>query len=151
MTEDDYILTLSKVLNNHSGTVSLQIPKLLELLPESATRLDLEIFPSQEGDGFFSIHASVDGPDLYVINKSISMHASLFESKHTENGIEPPIPIVDPFNTDYPVNDILVDCAAAWIKRIWESLSHIDCPIPVMIVGHDDYGTITPVEIHSGN
>lgn len=150
MTEEEFIAELSTVLAGHTEIARDQISKLLESLPETATRLNLEIFPAQDGDGFFTIGANVDGPDLYVINKAIRAHADLFDAKYTDHGVDPPIPIVDAFNVDYPVNDIIVDCAAKWLQSVWESLGHVTCPIPVEVVGHDDYGTVTPVELHSG-
>lgn len=150
MTEDEFIAKLSAALQNHTETARAQIPRLLASLPQRATQLDLQIFPAQDGDGFFTIRASVDGPDLYVINKAIDANADLFDAKYTANGVDPPIPIVDPFDVDYPVNDIIVDYVAKWLKDVWRSLDDVDCPIPVVVIGHDDYGTVTPVELHSG-
>ena len=150
MTEDEFIADLSASLDRHSHAVRSQLLRLLAAIPARATRLDLQVFPAQDGDGFFTIRASVDGPDLYVINKSIDAHADLFDPKYTETGVEPPIPIVDPFDVEYPVNDIVVDCAAKWLENAWRSLGTVDCPIPVAVVGHDDFGTVTPVVLHTG-
>lgn len=150
MTESEFTAELSSLLAQHSDAVRTKLPLLLASLPERATRLDLQVFPAQDGDGFFTVRASVDGPDLYVINKAIDEHAELFDAKYTEAGVEPPIPIVDPFDVDYPVNDIVVDCAAVWLQSVWQSLDAVDCRMPVVIVGHDDYGTKTPIELHSG-
>ena len=150
MSEDEFIAELSAAFEKHTDAARAQLPCLLAAIPERATQLDLQVFPAQDGDGFFTIRASVDGPDLYVINKAIDAHADLFDAKYTESGIPPPIPIVDPFDVDYPVNDIIVDYAARWLQNVWQSLGEVDSPIPVVIVGHDDYGTVTPVELHAG-
>ncbi|MCE9556825.1 MAG: DUF6389 family protein [Planctomycetes bacterium] len=150
MTELEFIAELTTVLERHSDSARTLISELLASLPDRATRLDLVIFPSQDADGFFTVAASVDGPDLYVINKAIRGHAELFGPKHTESGVEPPIPIVDSDDVDYSVNDIVVDCAAKWLQTIWQSIGNVQCRIPVVIVGHDDYGTITPINLHSG-
>jgi hypothetical protein len=150
MTESEFIAELSEVLAGHSNDARSKLTLLLESLPKQATRLDLEIFPSQDGDGFFTIRASVHGPDLYVINKAIKSNAQLFDAKHKEDGVVPPIPIVNPFAVDYSVNDIVVDCAAKWLNGVWESLGTVSCSIPVQIIGHDDNGTATPIELHSG-
>ena len=69
MSEEEFIAELLKSLEKHSDNAREQIPRLIESLPQTATRLDLQIFPAQDGDGIFNIRASVDGPDLYVINK----------------------------------------------------------------------------------
>ncbi|TWT81718.1 hypothetical protein CA13_31710 [Planctomycetes bacterium CA13] len=150
MTESEFIAELTGALDGQSDAARTQIPLLLASLPDAATRLDLQIFPAQDGDGFFTVRASVDGPNLYVINKSIDAHADLFDAKYTEDGVQPPIPIVDCFDVDYPVNDIVVDCAAKWLQTVWHSFGDIKCNIPVVVVGHDDYGTVTPIELHSG-
>ena len=150
MTESEYTTELTTILDGQSDAARTQIPLLLASLPATATRLDFQIFPAQDGDGFFNVRASVDGPDLYVINKSIDAHADLFDAKYTENGIQPPIPIFDCFDVDYPVNDIVVDCAARWLQSVWQSLGNVNCAIQVVIVGHDDNGTVTPIELHSG-
>ena len=151
MSEDEFIAELSASLERQSDNAREQIPRLIGSIPQTATRLDLQIFPAQDADGFFNIRASVDGPDLYVINKAIDAHADIFDAKYTEHGIEPRIPTVDPFDVEYEVNDIVVDCAAKWLQNVWTSLGRIDCSVPVVVVGHDDYGTTTPVELHSGS
>ncbi|EMI46296.1 DUF6389 family protein [Rhodopirellula sp. SWK7] len=150
MTESEFIAELTAALDRQSEPVRAQLPQLLAALPERATRLDLEIFPAQDGDGFFTVRASVDGPDLYVINKAIGSHAALFDTKYTESGVEPPIPIVDCFDVDYPVNHIIVDCTAKWLQSVWQSLRDVHCRVPVLVVGHEGYGTATPIELHPG-
>lgn len=149
MTEEEFIAELSSVLADETTAARDTLSQLLKALPERATRLDLEIFPAQDGDGFFNIRASVDGPDLHVINKAIAQHANLFDAMYTETGVQPPIPLVDSFDVDYPVNDIIVDCAAQWLESVWNSLGDARCRVPVVIVGHEDYGTITPVELNA--
>ena len=57
---------------------------------------------------------------------------------------------MDPFDVEYEVNDIVIDSAAKWLQEVWASLGNIVCSIPVVVVGHDDYGTLTPMEIYSG-
>ena len=61
--------------------------------------------------------------------------------------IEPYIPTVDPFDIDFEANNIVVDCSAKWLAKLWSQLNTKDVQIPVLIVGHDDYGTITPVRL----
>ena len=151
MSKDEFIAELLASLETHTDIAREQIPRLLKSLPQDATRLDLQVFPAQDGDGFFSIRASVEGPDRFVINKAIDAHADLFDARYTENGIQPHIPIVDPFDVEYEVNDIVVDCAAKWLQDVWASLGKVDCSIPVVVVGHDDYGTVTPVTLRSVN
>jgi hypothetical protein len=116
-------------------------------IPEKAKQLNFEIFPDQDGDGFFSIRANLEGSDLYVLNKAIDDVADIFDPKYINGEIVPYIPTVDPFDVDYEVNNVVVDCAAKWISALWETLDNSNVHIPVFVVGHDDYGTITPLKL----
>ena len=149
-TEQEFVADLTQVLSRYTDTVRVKITRLLSNLPDQAIHLNFEVFASQDADGFFTIRANLDGPNLYVFNQAIASYAALFDTHYAETGIEPTIPLVDPFDVDYPVNDIIVDCTANWLKDVWQSLVDMKCTIPVMIIGHDDYGTVTPIEIHTG-
>lgn len=149
MTEAEYVDQLQAVLSQHSTAAAARIANLLKAIPAEAKQLDLEIFPGQDEDGFFTIRASLDGPDLYVLNKAIADQADFFDVRYTDFGVEPPIPLVNA--PGFPVNDVLVDCAAAWLQGVWESLGSVECRVPVWIVAHDDYGTLTPIDLHDSD
>jgi hypothetical protein len=151
MTEHEFKTEFDAALVRHSDAARAKILHLLETLPERATQLDFVVFPSQDGDGFFTIRASVEGPDLYLINRAIESHADLLDTKYTESGVEPPIPIVDPFDVEFAVNDLLVDCVARWLHHVWQSLGNVLCRVPVFVVGDDDFGSVTPLELHRGD
>lgn len=148
MNEDDYIAELTAALAKRTDSVQLKIAPLLTNLPEKAQRLDMEIFPSQDGEGDFSVVASLEGPDLFVLNKPIEPYSELISVRHTPEGCEPDVPMVDPFDTTFEVNDVLTDCVANWLSDIWKKTGPHSVSIPVTIVGHDDYGQITPVELN---
>ncbi|MEK6236933.1 MAG: DUF6389 family protein [Planctomycetales bacterium] len=149
MTELEFIEQLNSILFQHSKAASQTIRNLIAALPDKATCLNLEVFTSQDQDGFFTVRASVDGPDLYVLDKAIAQHALIFEARSTEFGAEPPIPIVWA-NVGFPVNDTVVDCAAKWLQAVWESLGPMECRVPIVVLGHDDYGSLTPFELPRG-
>lgn len=134
-------------LEKHSENALKAIDDVIASLPEKAVQLNFEIFPAQDGDGFFSIRAKLDGPDLYILNKAIDSVANIFSPKYVEDKIEPYIPTVDPFEIDYEANNIVVDCSARWLSKLWTQLNSANIQIPVLIVGHDGYGTITPVRL----
>ena len=152
MTESEFIAELTAVLDRQSDAVRTQIPLLLATFARRCnTPRHAPSSPRRTATVFFTVRASVDGPNLYVINKSMRRSRRPFLTQNTsEDGVQPPIPIVDCFDVDYPVNDIVVDCAAKWLQTVWRSIGDIKCGIPVVIVGHDDFGTVTPIELHSG-
>ena len=91
---------------------------------------------------------SLDGPDLYVLNRAVRQHAELFETRMTENGLEPPLPLLDPFNEKFSVHDALTDCAAEWISGVWKQLDTFGLTIPVFVCSHDEYGTNLPIQLN---
>lgn len=145
MEEQELERQLMTELQKHSESALKAMSDVIASLPEKAVQLNFEIFPAQDGDGFFSIRANLDGPDLYVLNKEIDSVADIFNPKYVNGNIEPYIPTVDPFEIEYEANNIVVDCSAKWLSRLWAQLDTANIQVPVLIVGHDDYGTITPV------
>jgi hypothetical protein len=67
------------------------------------------IFPDQDGEGTFGVRVSLTGPDLYVLNKAIEEFADIIDVKHTPTGLEPNVPLMDPFDSNFEVNDALSD------------------------------------------
>lgn len=147
MNKTEYQSQLIDEMNKHKSKVIEKITKLLKTLPVKANTLDIEIFPSQDGDGMFEIYASVSGPDLYVLNKAIEKYADIFSPKYKSVDVVPYIPLLDGSSVDFDVNDALVDCVAKWLKDIWQQMEKSVLEIPVSIVGHDGYGTITPIKL----
>ncbi|WP_414933024.1 DUF6389 family protein [Vibrio europaeus] len=138
---------LSSELAKHSESMASSLKVLIANIPENTHEIHIEVFASQDGDGMFSVYVSLDGPDLHVLNKAIERYASLFEPKYVGSNIKPYIPTVDPFDVDFEVNDVVVDCVANWIKSIWEKPKVLASNIPVIVVGHDGFGTVTPLEL----
>ena len=138
---------LNLELEKHSDAAKNAMQLVLDAVPEKAKQLNFEIFPAQDDDGFFTIRANPDGPDLYVLNKHIREVADIFDPKYIDGEICPYIPTVDPFDIEYEANDIVVDCAANWLAKLWKNLNISHVKIPVYVVGHDDYGTITPIKL----
>lgn len=134
-------------LEKHSNEAKSAMQLVLNALPKNAKQLNFEVFVTQDGDGFFTIRANLDGPDLYVLNKSIGEVADIFDPKYIDGEICPYIPTVDPFDIEYEANDVVVDCAANWLAKLWKGLNISEVNIPVYVVGHDDYGTITPIKL----
>lgn len=146
MNKSEFENQIKIELTKNLSQISAQFDGLLGSLTEKIRGIYIGVFPSQDGDGFFNIHANADGPDLYVRQKEIQEFAELFGPKHTPNGIDPFIPTLDPFNNDFDVNDCVVDTVANWVK---ENFSDKNFPegVTFQIIGDEMYGTITPITL----
>lgn len=149
MQEQEYQVELSRVLHQQSEAATIRIRALISELPAKAKSLTFEVFPDQDGEGTFAIQGVLDGPDLYVLNKAIRDRAGIVNVVHTPEGLSPPVPLLDPESTDFSVNDVLVDCVAKWLQSVWSSIGEPLPSIPVSIVGHEGFGTITPLLLKS--
>ena len=145
MDEPEYVTEVMAVLGRHVDEARARLAKLSGLLPATAKSMEIVIFIDQDGEGFLDVRASLVGPDLYVLNKAIEEAAVLFETKMVGGELVPPLPLVDPDEDELPVQDILTDCAAEWLRVVWEGVDRHGFRIPVAIVSHDDFGTKTPI------
>ena len=109
MGEEEYKTKLRKILEENSETAIGKLELVFQELPQKSKRADLIIFPDQDGEGTFTVRVSISGPDLFVLNKAIEANACLIEVQHTPNGLEPNVPLMDPFNCSFEVNDALAD------------------------------------------
>lgn len=148
MIESEYKIELRKILDSYSAhTVSL-LNQIIESIPQNAQEIELMIFPDQDGEGTFSIRVSLSGPDLYVLNKAIDKNADLFNVKHTQNGLEPNVPLMDPSDEDFDVNTVLCDTVATWLEELWERVEQSKLQLPVTIVADEYYGALLPKKLN---
>ncbi|QTN32517.1 hypothetical protein HZ994_09310 [Akkermansiaceae bacterium] len=147
MTESEYTDEVRSILDGHTDQARSQLTKLPGLLPNAARAIELTIFVDQDGEGFLTVRATLDGSDLYVINKAIEDCALLFDTKMVDGQMVPPMPLMDPFDEDFSVHDALTDCAADWLTTVWDGVDVQAIIIPVTIVSHDGYGSRTPIKL----
>ncbi len=114
MTKENYIKELTKAFEKEKTTILSNLNFFLQKIPSEAVRVNIIIAPSQDGDGEFSIHGGLTGPNLYGLNKKIEDWTNILEIKNGPNGFEPDFPMVDPFSIDYYVNDIIEQVFAKW-------------------------------------
>ncbi|ALM83062.1 DUF6389 family protein [Bordetella sp. N] len=145
MTQDEYVVTLTAILQAHAGQAHATLDGLLAALPPKAREIEFVVFPDQDGEGTFSIVASLDGPDLFLLNKAIDGHRYLFDVRYTERGIEPEVPLFDPDVTRFDVQNTVVDTGMRWVETLLQARSPM--PLPVMIYGEEGYGTLEPILI----
>jgi len=148
MNEQEFINALKSELEKHSESVIEKWKKVLSILPSETKAVSVIISPTQDGDGIFDVFVSLDGPDLYVLNKKIRDHYQLFSPVHTQNGIEPYIPDLDPFDVDFEVNDTVVDTVLPWLQILWEKVKSEQISVPVGIYGDEGYGSKPSVQLN---
>lgn len=66
----------------------------------------------------------------------------------TEKGLNPGLPLMDPWDEEFEVSDALTDCAANWLVEVWKGTGITSLDIPVTIESHDQYGDLAPIELN---
>ncbi|OZI34554.1 hypothetical protein CAL29_13720 [Bordetella genomosp. 10] len=145
MTLDEYTSALDGVLQAHAGPAHATLDALIAALPPRAREIHIAVFPDQDGTGTFSIVASLDGPDMFVLNKAIEGHRYLFDVRYTERGVEPDVPLLDGGGTGFDVQDAVVDTGMRWVETLVRARD--PAPLPVLIYGEEGYGTLAPIVI----
>ena len=145
MTRDEYARQVDLILEAHQQSAKARLDAALALIPAEATRITFEIFVDQDGEGFLDVRLGLDGPGLYGLNRAIAQHAELFGTRMTEDGLDPALPLMSPGEEAFSVHDALTDCAAAWVVSLWNEIDHRGINLPVDVVSHDGYGTMTPI------
>ncbi|MCL2534367.1 MAG: DUF6389 family protein [Nocardiaceae bacterium] len=144
MDRTEYLSVLQTVLDRHTARASEKISAILDGCPPEASALCFDVFPDQDGEGTFDIWARLEGPDSFALNKPIDAHRHLFGVVHTEDGLEPDVPLW-PRSAPFRVQDAVVDAAATWLTQLWSRLDGARSTLPWLIEGDDGYGTITPM------
>ncbi|HEY9316472.1 hypothetical protein J2732_005844 [Achromobacter deleyi] len=144
MNQQDYQAALRRVLDQHFHTAQTRLAALIAALPEKAREIHVGIFPDQDGEGTFSVVVSLEGPDLYVLNKAVDAHRTLFDVRHTATGVTPAVPMFASDGAGFVVQDVIVDTAADWVEALWASVGRGKSPLPGLVYGDDDYGTTMP-------
>lgn len=147
MNRQDYQAALRRVLDQHFDKAQARLTALIAALPEKAREIHVGIFPDQDGEGTFSVVVSLEGPDLYVLNKAVDAHRTLFDVRHTASGVTPAVPMFGLDEPDFVVQDAIVDTAADWIEALWTNVGRGKSPLPGLIYGDEDAGTSMPREL----
>jgi hypothetical protein len=147
MTRDEYINQVEAVLIGYTEQAAKRLEAVFPRVPAEARKIEIEIFVDQGGEGFLDLQVSLDGPDLFVLNRPIASHARLFGTRMTDAGLEPPLPLMSGSDDPFSVQDTLTDCAAAWLATVWRRTDTRAVKLPVTVVSHDEYGSITPFDL----
>lgn len=145
MTQSEYEIELLRILRAHNAAARATLTALIGALPPKAREIHFVVFPDQDGEGTFSVVASLEGPDLFVLNKAIEGHRYLFDVRHTEDGIEPEVPLFASDEASFNVQDVIVDTAMQWVAELWEARGN--SPLPGLVYGEEGYGTREPLAL----
>lgn len=147
MNAESYSKALLQILRQHAADALTQLQKINSDLPEKTTGIAIGVHPNQEPDGMFSILVHLEGPDSYSINKAIDDHRYLFNVRFEDGELTPKVPLFDPFDTEFEVNDVIVDTSVIWLMEIWSKLGDVSHTLSVTVFGDEGYGTKTPTTI----
>lgn len=128
MTKTEYTTILQSILNMHTQDAIAKINSIKPILPEKARSVEVGIHPTQDEEGMFSIMIHLIGPDLNVLNKAIEPYRELFDVKFIENKLQPEVPLFDPYETPFSVNDLIVEVSIDWLKQIWNLSGGLGIP-----------------------
>ena len=148
MKKIEYRKKLRRVLDENSGSAIKVLNSTFKIIPKMAQSIELKIFPDQDGEGTFGVRISLTGPDLYVLNQAIKDFAEIINVKHTPTGLVPQVPLMDPFDSEFEVNDVLVDTVSEWLEVVWKESENSTITIPVTIYADEDYGTVLPIKLN---
>ena len=145
MTQSEYEIELLRILRAHNAAARATLTALISALPPKAREIHFVVFPDQDGEGTFAVVASLEGPDLFVLNKAVEGHRYLFDVRHTEDGIEPEVPLFASDEAGFNVQDVIVDTAMQWVAELWETCGR--SPLPGLVYGEESYGTGEPIAL----
>ena len=140
MTEADYKTALQSILQAHTQSALEKLGKIKQSLPVGARQLMVGVHPGQSEEGFFDVVIHLDGPDTYVLNKAIAPQRSLFEVRCIDGHMQPDVPMFDPDEASFSVNDVIVDTCVAWVQGLWQRLGGVG--LPAFVFGEEGYGTV---------
>jgi len=147
MEENEYRIELRKALLENSAGAIKRLSATFQALPSKTKSVELMIFPDQDGEGTFGVRVSLSGPDLYIMNKAIEESADIIDVKHTPTGLQPNVPMMDPFDSDFEVNDVLSDVVGDWLASIWNQVDLGTVGLPVTIIADEGYGLNLPIKL----
>ncbi len=147
MNPESYSAELLKILRSRSEQAINTLRAVDEILPDKVSGIMLGVHPSQEPDGMFGVLVHLEGPDLFVLNKVIDAHRYLFDVKFVDGQLIPQVPMFDPFDTDFEVNDVIVDTVLLWLEEIWLVFDGKMKKLPTQVFGEEGYGTKTPRQL----
>lgn len=135
MAADEYRELITEALSQKIDEVHERLGQVVDKIPESARELHLYVFVDQDGEGFITVRASLDGPDLYPLNQAIKDVAELFDQYV-------PHPDGEIYQGDFIVDTVIPFLAEKIDRSTLASVS-----IPVSLLNPEGYGKTSPVKL----
>ncbi|MDQ8192738.1 DUF6389 family protein [Roseibacillus persicicus] len=136
MLNDEYREIITDALSQKLGEIDERLRQVVSKLPESTKELHLYVFVDQDGEGFITVRASLDGPDLHPLNQEIRDVAELFDQyvPHPEGEIYQ--------------GDFIVDTVIGFLEGRLNRSSLKPVSIPVSLFNPEGYGTVARVKLN---
>ncbi|WBU64592.1 DUF6389 family protein [Paracoccus aerodenitrificans] len=144
---DEYKRVLLAILRAHTSTALSMLQSINRCLPEKTRSVRIMVHVPQDAEGMFSVVVHLDGPDLFVLNKAIGDFRYLFDVRVVNGAITPDVPLFDPFDQPFSVNDAIVDIAMVWVKELWATFGGMKVHLPVTIEGEDGFGSTPTISL----
>jgi len=151
MNKEDYSQSVQNILQNSSEDVINRLIYFLSIIPKKVNCVLIYIFIDQDGEGFLNIRCDVEGIDSYKWNSTVGQGAYLFETKMTETGLEPPLPLMNNEDEDFDIRDVLTDVAMDWLEKELSKINLETCEVGIKLVPTEDNGTKGQIIIKEEN
>jgi hypothetical protein len=145
MIQSEYEAILRNILAMHTEAALHQLDGIRNTLSQKAKSVEVGIHLPQDEEGFFSIVVHPIGPDLFVLNKSIEPYRYLFDVRFIDGKLQPEVPLFEPDDVSFSVNDVIVDVSMGWLKHLWEQSGGVG--LPAQAFGEDGYGSVGSIRL----
>ncbi|TNJ35784.1 DUF6389 family protein [Arenimonas terrae] len=149
MDQDHYCREVAAVLDSRAEQIADRLQATLKRLPRETKEVTVGVHVDQDGEGFLTVRIHLSGPNLYVLNQSISETAELLGTVMTPDGFKPPLPVMSPGEDTFSVSDALADCAIQWLHSRWSLLRPPMISVPISIASMGGYGSIGQIRLSS--
>ena len=151
MTEEEFIVELSTALGNHSDAARINL--LICLVRCLNARSDSTWLYSQHkiGDGFFTIRPVSMVRICTSSTRQLTHMPTCLMSSTQKMAWSPQSRLLTHSTLSIRSMTLSLTVRQNGFKVCGHPLAMSFCRIPVVVVGHNDYGTVTPVELHSGD
>lgn len=143
----DYRRILLTVLRDHTDAAVSALHSIDRHLPEKTRSMQIIVHLPQDADGMFAVMVHLDGPDLFVLNKAIDNFRSLFDVRILEGAVSPDVPLFDPHDQPFSVNDAIVDIVMVWLREVWAMFGGMRMRLPVTMEGEEGFGSTPKVSL----
>ena len=140
LDDDGFRAIYQAHLDRHSPALVEEIRRLLLRTDVSAdvTDCEIQVFPDEYGDGCVSVCIYFNGRERLVRKNDPSLYCGACVRFA---GFVRDLPMYAPTAYDFDTGDVTVRCVIDWFTDCWRAAGGEDYRYPVVITGHDGFGT----------